>query len=91
MKVTTVMGSYRRPWDDGNFRANKGGRGNFEAKENPEMEIMIQDALCEIGRFWYFLFNINSTWAILYVEVGSVWKGKMNPIMTVPAEPCSCS
>ena len=49
VKVTTVMGSYR-PSDDGNFRANKGGeRGNFEAKENPKMEIMIQ-GLCEIGR-----------------------------------------
>ena len=24
-KVTTVMGSYRRPWDDGNFRLTRKG------------------------------------------------------------------
>ena len=65
VKVTTVMGSYRRPWDDGNFWANKGGRGNFEAKGNPKMEIMIQVLCKKMAE----IFKINNTMALLNVEV----------------------
>ena len=53
------------------------GKGNFEAKENPKMEIMIP-GLCEIGRSWFI--SQPHVRSVLNISLLSDRKGNMIPM-----------
>ena len=82
------MGSYRGPWDDGNFGLTNKGGGTLKPKKPKDgdnndvklAEIYIVLKINNTRRSYFYFSSLRLTRGackVFCVEVGSVWKGTM--------------